>query len=109
MTYDEEFVYVGARCYIHVQDDYIVESLRRDYNCLRNDFFSIVLDPHTDLLSGFHFGITPCGVKRETIIINGGGGLMDEDKSWENKWFAEVIRYDDYWIAEIAIPYSRIC
>ena len=108
MTYDDSFIYVGAKCYTHDEDEYIVESLRRDFNNLRNDFFSIILDPHKDLLSGFHFGVTPYGVKRESIIINGGGKLSDENKSWENRWFAAVVNCDSFWSVEIALPFNSI-
>ena len=58
LTYDQDFFYVGAVCYDHVDGDYVVESLRRDYNESGNDALNIIIDPFSDLTNGFLFGIT---------------------------------------------------
>ncbi|GAH08389.1 unnamed protein product, partial [marine sediment metagenome] len=71
LTYDEDFFYVGAVCYDHVKGDYVVESLRRDFEGRGNDALNIIIDPFSDLTNGFLFGITPYGVQRESLIING--------------------------------------
>jgi hypothetical protein len=108
LTYDDDFLYIGAICYDDLEGDYIVESLRRDYEAQGNDALDIIIDPHNDLINGFLFGITPFGVQRESLIINGGGDHHDENASWDNKWFSEVTRHDDHWIAEIAIPFNTL-
>jgi hypothetical protein len=61
LTYDQEFFFVGAVCYDHIDGDYVVESLRRDYNESSNDALNIIIDPFSDLTNGFLFGITPYG------------------------------------------------
>jgi hypothetical protein len=108
LTYDDDFLYIGAICYDNIDKGYVVESLRRDFNQRGNDAFNIILDPHNDLINGFLFGITPFGVQRESLIINGGGGHDDENTSWDNKWFSKVSRQQDRWIAEIAIPFNTL-
>ena len=108
LTYDRDFFYVGAVCYDHVAGDYVVESLRRDFEERGNDGLNIIIDPFCDLTNGFLFGITPYGVQRESLIINGGGGRHDENVSWDNKWFSKVNRYEDHWVAEIAIPFKTL-
>jgi hypothetical protein len=93
LTYDQDFFYVGAVCYDHIDGDYVVESLRRDYNESGNDALNIIIDPFSDLTNGFLFGITPYGVQRESLIINGGSDHHDENVSWDNKWFSKVSRH----------------
>jgi hypothetical protein len=108
LTYDEDFFYVGAVCHDHVKGDYVVESLRRDFEGRGNDALNIIIDPFSDLTNGFLFGITPYGVQRESLIINGGSGRHDENTSWDNKWFSKVTRHEDHWVAEIAIPFKTL-
>ena len=108
LTYDHDFFYVGAICHDHVEGDYVVESLRRDFEGRGNDALNIIIDPFSDLTNGFLFGITPYGVQRESLIINGGSGHHDENTSWDNKWFSKVTRYEDHWVAEIAIPFKTL-
>jgi hypothetical protein len=108
LTYDQDFFYVGAVCYDHVRGDYVVESLRRDFEGRGNDALNIIIDPFCDLTNGFLFGITPYGVQRESLIINGGSDHHDENVSWDNKWFSKVTRHEDHWVAEIAIPFKTL-
>ena len=108
LTYDQDFFYVGAVCYDLVDGDYVVQSLRRDFEGRGNDALNIIIDPFSDLTNGFLFGITPYGVQRESLIINGGSGRHDENVSWDNKWFSKVTRHEDHWVAEIAIPFKTL-
>ncbi len=108
LTYDQDFLYVGAICYDDVDGDYVVSSLRRDFEGSGNDALNIIIDPFSDLSNGFLFGITPYGVQRESLIINGGSGRHDENVSWDNKWFSKVSRHKDHWVVEIAIPFKTL-
>jgi hypothetical protein len=108
LTYDQNYFYVGAICYDYIAGDYVVSSLRRDFYGSGNDALNIIIDPFCDLTNGFLFGITPYGVQRESLIVNGGGGRRDENISWDNKWFSVVTRHKDHWIAEIAIPFKTL-
>ncbi len=108
LTYDRDFLYVGAVCYDHVDGDYVVSSLRRDFEEQGNDALNIIIDPFSDLTNGFLFGISPYGVQRESLIINGGSDHHDENVSWDNKWFSKVSMHDDHWVAEMAIPFKTL-
>lgn len=108
MTYDDQFLYVGAKMYNLTKNrEYVVPSLRRDY---RGNFdgITIELDPFQDNTNAFQFGINPFGVQREGLISNGGGRGNDLALSWDNKWLAEAKQYEDYWIAEAAIPFKTL-
>lgn len=134
MTYDDKFVYVGAkmlnleptRDYKATRLDepqqrrrrnrqrmqgnrgYVTPSLRRDYRGEANDGVTVVIDPFQDKTNAFQFGVNPFGVQREGLIANGGGGGDDLSLDWDNKWYAEAKTYDGYWIAEMAIPWKTL-
>lgn len=132
MTYDDDFVYVGAimfnprdkeyindeareppesaaeRAEFRGRDDYVTPSLRRDYRGEANDGITIVIDPFQDNTNAFQFGVNPFGVQREGLIANGGGSGRDLSLDWDNKWYTEAKMYEGYWVAEVAIPWKTL-
>ena len=109
LTYDEQFIYVGAKMYNLGPRKYVTPSLRRDYRGEANDGVSVVFDTFKDRTNGFVFGVNPFGVQREGLVSNGGAiGRDDFTLNWDNKWYSEVKIYDDYWIAEMAIPFKTL-
>lgn len=106
MTFDDHFIYVSFVCY---DDDkpVIVQSLRRDFEWSQNDNVGIYFDPYNDYSNGFFFGVSPYGAQREGTIS--GGGVDPESSfniNWDNKWYSEVRRYKNKWVAEMAIPFK---
>ncbi|MEM8967860.1 MAG: DUF5916 domain-containing protein [Bacteroidota bacterium] len=109
LTYDDKFLYVGVKCYATDEGNYYVTpSLRRDFRGPGNDQFSFIVDPFQDQTTAFIFGINPYGVQREGLISNGGNSMDDFDLSWDNRWFSDAKIYEDYWIAEFAIPFKTL-
>jgi hypothetical protein len=108
MTYDEQFVYVGATCYNDLKGNYLISSLRRDFRGPAYDGFTVVIDPFCDRTNGFFFGISPFGVQREGLIANGGSSSGDFALSWDNKWYAETAIHPGGWTVEIAIPFKTL-
>lgn len=108
MIYDDNFLYVGVKCYSLDSGKYVTPSLRRDYNFSGNDNVSILFDTFNDQNNAFLFGMNAYGVRREALIANGGRQRGDFVDSWDNKWFGEVQVYEGYWIAEFAIPFKTI-
>ncbi len=112
LTYDEHFVYVGAVCRTQHGKDYVVSSLRRDFQASGNDAFYFIINPFNDQMSGYYFGTSPYGVQSEAIVQNGGASQSrysaSTNPSWDNKWFVEVRQYEDHWVAEMAIPFSTL-
>lgn len=108
MTYDDNFLYIGARCE-SIGDEFIVPSLKRDYRAGGNDNITFLIDPFNDRLNAFVFGINPYGVIREALISNGGTQIQrDWSSSWENKWKGEAKIHDTYWTCEMAIPFTSL-
>lgn len=107
-TYDDHFLYIGAKCYSS-QHDYIVPSLRRDFRAGGNDNITFILDPFSDRTNAFVFGTNPYGVLREGLLSNGCRDFdTDWDDSWDNKWYGTAKIHDDYWACELAIPFTTL-
>ncbi len=100
-TYDDKYFYVGAICYTS-SNEYMIESLRRDFSFGNNDVFAIYIDPYNDQSNGFSFQVTPYNVQREGLVTLGG----DVSDNWDNKWYSEVTRYNDRYVVEMAIPFK---
>jgi hypothetical protein len=83
----------------------LINSLRRDFDFPLNDNVGVNIGPYNDGLNGFFFAVTPAGVQREGIISGGGAGGDAFNSVWDNKWFSKVVRYENQWIAEFAIPW----
>ncbi len=104
VTYDKEFLYVGAILHGQTPDEYVVTSLKRDFDFFQNDQFAIFIDPFLDRTNGFNFAISPEGVQREGLIFNGRRTNTD----WDNRWFSKVTKQADKWVVEIAIPFKTL-
>ncbi|MCO6487438.1 MAG: carbohydrate binding family 9 domain-containing protein [Phaeodactylibacter sp.] len=103
LAFDESFLYVGATVY-QQREDYIITSLKRDFENGGSDEFAVNIDPFKDKVNGFHFAVTPFNVHREGIIDNG----TNINRDWDNKWYSEVANHDDRWVVEMAIPFKTL-
>ncbi len=109
VLYDDKFIYVSGIMYNSTRDrKYITPSLRRDFRGAANDSFSVLFDTFQDNTNAFIFGINPFGVRREGLISNGGSGMGSYSLDWDNKWIGEAKIYEDYWVAELAIPLTTL-
>ncbi len=102
--YDENFLYLGGTCYNKTQGEYIISSLRRDYNWDQNDNITVYIDPFQDQLNGFSFSLSAYGVQREALVFNGN----NEDVTWDNKWEGNSIRESEKWHFEMKIPFKTL-
>ncbi len=107
MCTDKKNLYIGIKCYA-IGNDWIVNSLRRDYRAGGSDNITFLFDTFDDGTNALYFGINPEGVLREGIISNGGNVLRDFSTSWDNKWIGEAKKYDGYYTAELEIPFSTL-
>jgi hypothetical protein len=104
VIYDESNLYVGIVCYDPTPGKRPVESLRRDFNFLKNDNFIVFLDTYNDQTNGFAFGVSAAGAQWDGIQANGGTVNLN----WDIKWRSAVKNYKDRWVAEFAIPFRSI-
>ncbi len=104
VTYSESTLYVGIICYDPTPGKRPVESLRRDFNFLKNDNFIVFIDTYNDQTNGFAFGVSAAGAQWDGVQSNGGTVNLD----WDIKWRSAVKNYKDRWVAEFAIPFRSI-
>lgn len=115
LTYDEQYLYIAAVC--KGDDNYIIQTLKRDNNLQSGDAFGVVIDPVNERTNGFVFGLNPMGVQTE-LLVSGKTGrreILEPGRSpsgvniaWDNKWYSEVKRYPDRWELEISIPFKSL-
>jgi hypothetical protein len=103
VAYDDDALYVGARCWDEHPDSIIVRLSRRDVS-VPADRFSIYLDPYHDRRSGYYFLVNVAGTLFDGTLSNDGW----EDSSWDGVWDAKTKVDDRGWMVEMRIPYSQL-
>lgn len=106
-AYDEKNLYVAIKCYTQGKE-LITPSLKRDYDFTGSDNITLLFDSYADKNNAFVFGINPFGVRREALVANGGGQGRDFDTSWDNWWSGDAQIFEEYWTAELAIPFKTL-
>lgn len=108
VMYDNNFLYVAAINY-QKKEDLVIATLKRDNPSYfwNSDGFSVVLDPYNQKTNGFLFGVNAAGAKMEGIVSLENSRTRP-DVNWDNIWHSSVTVHDDYWVAEIAIPFKSI-
>ncbi len=108
ILHDKNNLYIGAKCYGKKNGAYVVQSLKRDFDFLVNDAFTIFIDAFSDATNGLCFSVNPYGVQCDGLIAD--GGLKGLTRSWDALWFSEVYSnpVEGYWSIEIAIPFKSL-
>ena len=71
LTYDDQFLYVGGRCY--GDPNWIISTLKRD-EFWDSDGFAFVLDPLNAATTGYMFMTNPYGSQSDVLLGGGTGG-----------------------------------
>lgn len=108
VLYNDQFLFIAAKNY-QKRNDVIIQTLKRDQlePFWSGDGFSIVIDPINQHANGFLFGTNAGGAQIEGAI-NLMGTWARFNENWDNKWFSATKIYDEYWTAEIAIPFTAL-
>lgn len=108
VAYNDKTIYLSVKCY-SVSNQFFVPSFKRDYSTRGMDAVTFVFDTFNDKTNAFLFSVNPTGAQRESLIANGGSNPREDmQTSWDNKWYSEAKVYDNYWIAEVAIPFNTL-
>lgn len=100
IAYDEEALYIGARCYDREPDKITAPLVRRD-QYFETDRISVNIDPHHDHQTGYFFSVSASGCLIDGILYND----TSEDDTWDGVWEGKASRDDQGWSAEFKIPY----
>ena len=103
VAYDDDAIYVGARCYDAHPESLLVRLSRRDVS-VPADRFALYLDPYHDKRTGYYFLVNAAGTMFDGTLSNDGW----EDNSWDGVWDAKTKVDDQGWTLEMRIPYSQI-
>ncbi len=104
MSYDKSNLYLLAICHKALPGRDFVESLRRDFDFLKNDNFIAFIDPFDDKTDGFAFGTNAENAQWDGLMYEG----RSVDLNWDNKWRSAVKHYPDKWVLEMAIPLKTL-
>lgn len=110
ILHNEHFIYIGAICHNAKGGDYVVQSLKRDFDFNINDAFAVYLDAFQDGNHGLGFAVNPYGVQWDAIISDGGHKRRSVITNWDGMWYAQAHRdpAGKYWSIEIAIPFRTL-
>ncbi|MBL7112894.1 MAG: carbohydrate binding family 9 domain-containing protein [Bacteroidales bacterium] len=113
LTFDNEFLYVGAEFYYSDPSKIQITSKKRDEMGAGSDWLGLILDTYDDNQNAVAFFTSPAGLRTDMTIsndANASGGLnsMPMNPSWNTFWDAEVQINDQGWFAEMRIPVSSL-
>ncbi|MEQ1573977.1 MAG: DUF5916 domain-containing protein [Vicinamibacterales bacterium] len=104
VMYDEENLYIAARCFDSQPAREIATELRRDDSGLiQNESLSVVLDTFYDRRNGFTFQTGPLGTLRDQSIVD-----SQLNSSWNTVWDTRSARSDQGWTIEMVIPFKSL-
>ena len=103
--FDEDNLYVAARCYDSQADRIVADELRRDNGNIFsvNDNLSVTLDTFFDQRNAFFFQTNPIGALRDQYVADGAFNL-----NWNTVWDVKTSRSETAWTVEMAIPFKSL-
>jgi hypothetical protein len=103
--FDDDNLYVAARCHDSQADRITANELRRDNNGIwqYNDNFTVSLDTFHDRRNGFFFQTNPIGGVRDQSIDDGSNNV-----NWNTVWDVKTSRFDGGYTLEMIIPFKSL-
>jgi hypothetical protein len=111
ITYDNEYLWVGARLYMQDAKKITITSKKRDDNSEFFDSFDIALDTYNDNENSLLFHTKPSGLRADYSIANDGvfeSGFVPFNLDWNTFWDVKTSIDDKGWYAEMRIPFSSL-
>ncbi len=114
VTYDSEYLWVGARLYSRNPSDITSTSKKRDEESRSSDIFGIILDSYDDNENALAFFTVPAGARTDYTVSNdgegggGGPGRGAVNLSWNTFWDVETTVDEQGWYVEMRIPFSSL-
>ena len=110
LAYDDEALYIAARCWDSQPDSIVASLVRRDL-WVPSDRIVVYLDPFRDLRSGYFFSVSAAGVLWDGTLFND----MGSDDSWDGVWQGRARRDGGTqaepgsgYTCEMRIPFSQL-
>jgi len=104
--FDDENVYVSARCWDSHPERMVINEMRRDnFNIFQNENVTLVFDTFYDRRNGFFFQTNPLGALRDQAVGDEG---QTNNQDWNTVWNVKASVFDQGWMVEIAIPFKSL-
>jgi hypothetical protein len=102
--FDDENVYVAARCLDSQPERITANELRRDSNAIfQNDNFGVVLDTFFDQRNGYYFQTNALGALRDAAVSESGN-----NSNWSTVWDVRTTRFEHGYTIEMVIPFKSL-
>jgi hypothetical protein len=103
--FDDDQVYVSARCWESHPERRVANEMRRDTNQLRqNDTFAVLFDTFHDRRNGYIFYANAIGGLADSQVTDEGPPNVD----WNTVWNVKTGTFDGGWTIEMALPFKSL-
>ncbi len=103
--FDDDHVYVSARCWESESGRRVSNEMRRDTSQLRqNDTFAVLFDTFHDRRNGYIFYANSIGGFADSQVTDEGPPNVD----WNTVWTVRSAEFDGGWTIEMAIPFKSL-
>ncbi|MGE3957154.1 MAG: DUF5916 domain-containing protein [Vicinamibacterales bacterium] len=103
--FDDNNIYVSARCWDTHPERMVANEMRRDTNQLRqNDTFAVLFDTYHDRRNAYLFYANPIGGFADSQITDENPPNVD----WNTIWEVKTARFEQGWTIEMAIPFKSL-
>ena len=105
VLFDDETLYVAARCWESHPERTVVSELRRGHvGIARGDNLTVVLDTFYDRRNGYFFQTNPLGGVYDSLVTD----ERNENIDWDTVWDTHSARFEQGWSVEMAIPFKSL-
>ena len=105
VLFDEDTLYIAARCRLSEPDRIVANEMKRDSpGMFGSESLAVVLDTFYDRRNGFIFIANPLGGMFDATVTN----ERTPNRDWNTVWDARTSRFEDGWTVEIAIPFKSL-
>ncbi|MSO19568.1 MAG: hypothetical protein EXQ56_03765 [Acidobacteria bacterium] len=105
VLFNHDFLYVSAICHDRTPSKIVNNDIRRDFDTLNQDYFTLLLDTFNDGHSGYYFATSPGGSQHDRQVSDEG---RSSNTNWDGVWYAETQRGPDGYTVEMAIPFKTL-
>ena len=105
VTFDDDTLYVSARCWSRAPDRIVANEMKRDsFGMYGNETLGIVLDTFYDRRNAFAFTTNAIGGLFDALVTDERSQNID----WNTVWDVAAGRFEDGWTVEVAIPFKSL-
>jgi len=104
LIYDDDWLYVGIRCYDTNPDEIVAHVMLRDADLESDDRVQMVFDTFHDRRNAYFFEVNPNGTRVDGLIENS----QEPNKDWDGIWYAKARIDQQGWTVEFALPFKTV-